>query len=487
MADKSNASGKIRITPLYGGNSNTAMCSLLELSNSSRLMIDCGLSFPIDYDYLETVVASLKDSGGVDAILLSHADLSHIGALPIFAGRKGLSNIPIICTLPVHKYSQLVLYDFVLNQEMEGEGIDIKRYNLDDVDQVFKKVISLKYSQLHTIPPSQRWAEETGENNKQHPVTVEALPSGRTIGGTIWRIRCGPAEVLYSVDVNLRKETLLDAAPLDLLPTSPAVMICEASSASRITTKKKKDKDEITSLLNTILETVRDGGNILIPCETAGRLLELLLILNKYWNDNHYNGLYHLILLSHMSNNILEFAKYQLEWMSDSLTKSFYNGKNNPFDLTSIKSYHDIRHMEKECYGPKVVIATDMSLTYGLSKELLLKWGGDKRCRVIFIDHDTQATNTITTATQTSRTLAEELKKLSSNPPIICSVNIPIKIPLQGQELEKYRQEQEKQKLFLEEEILRRKRKDEISRVSILIIVILVPLNSYFYLMMFLS
>ena len=32
------------------------------------------------------------------------------------------------------------------------------------------------------------------------------------------------------------------------------------------------------------------------------------------------------------------------------------------------------------------MLATDSSLSCGLSKALLLRWGGDPRCRVVFID-----------------------------------------------------------------------------------------------------
>ena len=36
--------------------------------------------------------------------------------------------------------------------------------------------------------------------------------------------------------------------------------------------------------------------------------------------------------------------------------------------------------------SPQVVFSTDASLSCGLSKALLLRWGGDPRCRVIFTD-----------------------------------------------------------------------------------------------------
>ena len=45
-----------------------------------------------------------------------------------------------------------------------------------------------------------------------------------------------------------------------------------------------------------------------------------------------------------------------------------------------------LRELERSCPGPKVVFSTDASLSCGLSKALLLRWGGDPRCRVIFTD-----------------------------------------------------------------------------------------------------
>jgi len=63
-------------------------------------------------------------------------------------------------------------------------------------------------------------------------------------------------------------------------------------------------------------------------------MLELLQLFGKYWLDNKL-GLYHLMCLSHMAHNIPEFAKMQLEWMSDSLARGFYIGKPNPFELVT--------------------------------------------------------------------------------------------------------------------------------------------------------
>lgn len=439
----SNKAGNIRATPLYGGRSNTGVCVLLEFSGA-RILLDCGSSVPVDYSYLEKLTQDLIKAGGVDAILLSHADLHHVGALPLLAGKNGLQSIPIIATLPVGKFSSIVLYDFLSNLQMEGDN-NLLHYDYDDIDSAFENLITVKYNQVIHLP------ETRSDGNKRETITLCAIPSGRTLGGAIWRIRCGPAEVLYTVDLNLRNETVVNGANLDSLPSTPALMITEAASVSRISAKFK---DESSNLIKSVMETVRQGGNVLIPCETVGRSLEVIQLLSKYWIENKI-GLYPLIFLSHMSRNVRDFSQTMLEWMNTSLTKDFYNRNENPFELANVHFLTNTNDFDRRFPGPKVVISTDSSLQYGFSKEMLLKWGGDPRCSVMFVDTPDQFS------------LGEELINLSKAPPIITTVFRPIKVELSGQELIDYRLAEEKKREEEAEEEQRRRRQAEISQVII--------------------
>lgn len=67
-----------------------------------------------------------------------------------------------------------------------------------------------------------------------------------------------------------------------------------------------------------ILQTLRNSGNVLVCVDTAGRVLELAHMLDQLWR-NKESGLlaYSLALLNNVSYNVVEFAKSQIEWMSD--------------------------------------------------------------------------------------------------------------------------------------------------------------------------
>ena len=79
------------------------------------------------------------------------------------------------------------------------------------------------------------------------------------------------------------------------------------------------------------------------------------------------------LFLSHCSPLSLSFTHFII-------TQTLY------LQLAPVRLVTSVRELERSYPGPKVVLATDSSLSCGLSKALLLRWGGDPRCRVVFID-----------------------------------------------------------------------------------------------------
>lgn len=70
----------------------------------------------------------------------------------------------------------------------------------------------------------------------------------------------------------------------------------------------------IISLLPAmILHTLRNGGNVLVAVDTAGRVLELAHMLDQLWRSKD-SGLspYSLALVNNVAYNVLEFAKSQV-------------------------------------------------------------------------------------------------------------------------------------------------------------------------------
>ena len=351
--------------------------------------------------------------------------------------------------------AQMVLYDACINLDRvktvdnhnieEGNENCTCKFNFtfDDIDACFKEVSLVKYNQRKDI------LEGLGKNYEK--LKILALPSGRTVGGTSWLISYGQATVVYAVGINAKKESVLDGLDLKLFPTAPSLLIvdvyCSKTSGTRSLPKvsrgKKKKESSQNPLVTAVMETVRKGlgGNILIPCESGGRALELMQLLAKnVMCDKSRLEVDSLVYLTPMAPNIVDFAKAQLEWMSDSLCDAFYKGKENPFEFNAITpdgnkrkqmellkcvtSLEELDGMENN--GVKIVLATDSSVSTGFSKELLLRWGGDPSCKVIF-----------TSEPETNSLGAEVLKQINA-PPVLVTVVKRERVLLQGEELHSY-------------------------------------------------
>lgn len=139
----------------------------------------------------------------------------------------------------------------------------------------------------------------------------------------------------------------------------------------------------VSIILANILQTLRNHGNVLIAVDTAGRVLELAHMLDQLWR-NKESGLltYSLALISNVAYNVVEFAKSQIEWMSDKLMRSFEGARNNPFQFKHLHLCHSLQELNK-VPSPKVVLASSPDLEMGYSRELFLQWCSNPNNSVI--------------------------------------------------------------------------------------------------------
>ena len=131
---------QIKFTQLYGV-VDPPLCSLLEI-NSFTFLIDCGWTEEFDVTLLEPLKEAIPR---VDAVLLSHPDTAHLGALPYAIGHLGLK-APIYATQPTCRMGQMFMYDQYLSHHATSE-FDV--FDLDDVDTAFdyQTVHQLKFQQ----------------------------------------------------------------------------------------------------------------------------------------------------------------------------------------------------------------------------------------------------------------------------------------------------------------------------------------------------
>ena len=280
----------IHFTALLGGaNDDGPLCYLLEI-DKCRILLDCGWDDQFQTEQLELLEKEIKK--GIDCVLISHPDLAHLGALPYATGKLGLK-APVYATLPICKMGQMFFYDILL---IKGEEENFTTFTLDDVDLIFNRFQNLKYSQRIKL--------EGFED-----INITPYCAGHMIGGTLWKIQIETEEILYAVDYNHKRERHLNSSVLETFQR-PSLLITDAfNSLSPSESRKTRD----TQLIKSIKDTLAKNGDILLPVDTAGRVLELLLLLDREWKTLDMENA-EIGFLSHTCENTLDFAKNQLEW-----------------------------------------------------------------------------------------------------------------------------------------------------------------------------
>lgn len=352
----------VKFTPINGCYQDYAPNSYLLEIDSVKILLDCGLPAPdsngkfnVDDSYLKTL---RRVSKTVDVVLLSHGDLLHCGALPLIINDLN-PNTSIYATVPVHHMGLMTLYDTLQALEPFNSNPSwTSLFGYDEVDLAFEKIQKLRYSQPVNLTNS---------------IVISPLPAGHTIGGSMWRIRKPPSDdILYTPAFNHKKEAHLEGALFDAI-SRPSLMIVNAQQALAPAIVRK-DRD--LSLFNSINSTIKSGGSVLIPVDSALRVLELAFVIDSGWNDHLKFALNHPVkayLLTNQSYRTLEFAKGMLEWMSSTVMKVFDADRTNPFDFNHINLVHSIDEISFS--SPVIILASSDSLDYGHSHNIMQQFG----------------------------------------------------------------------------------------------------------------
>ncbi|CAN1296294.1 Cleavage and polyadenylation specificity factor subunit 2, partial [Linum perenne] len=281
-------------------------------------------------------------------------------------------------------------------------------------------------------------------SGKGEGIVIAPHVAGHLLGGTVWKITKDGEDVVYGVDYNHRKERHLNGIVAESF-VRPAVLITDAYNAlSNQLPRQQRDKE----FLERIVRTLEAGGNVLLPVDSAGRALELILILEEFWRQRDVP--FDIFFLTYVASSTIDYVKSFLEWMGDSIAKSFEVSRNNAFLLKHVKLLISKMDLDNAPNSPKVVLASMASLEAGFSHDIFVEWASDARNLVLFTERGQFGT------------LARMLQ--ADPPPKAVKVTMSERVPLVGDELVAY--EEEQKRLKKEEELKASFLKQEESRAA---------------------
>ena len=297
--------------------------------------------------------------------------------------------------------------DGIYSAPSDTASLLLQAPTVEEIGSYFSLINSLKYSQPHQPVPSPFSPPITG-------LTIAAYSAGHTLGGTIWHIQHGLESIVYAADWNLGRENFFPGAAWlssgdggEVLESlhRPTALICSSRGVERTDALPRRDRD--SRLISLIRETIAQGGKVLVPTDSAARVLELAYILNSNWRENmdgpHADAYRNakIYMASKSSTPTVRYLQSMLEWMDDgvvrhaeaAMTRGEGQGSaTNPLNWSYVKQIEKKSQVERALSKnkPCVMLASDASLEWGFSARTLQALASDSKNLVIMTEEASQ-------------------------------------------------------------------------------------------------
>lgn len=291
-------------------------------------------------------------------ILITHAHLDHIGALPIF--HRDFPDVPMIATHGTREIAHVMLTDGLkvqAAQQKQGNEDFGQVFTADDLDRTL--------FQLQTQPVGVDFSPLPG-------LTVRFIHAGHIVGAACIYMQYGNRSILYTGDYNTTSSRTAEGLKLADLPQAD-ILITESTYGSDTHPSRRTQEND---LIKAIVEVVAAGGNVLIPAFALGRAQEIILAIRT-------SALFHSVnvpvYIDGLVREVTDLFQTQLELLPAAVqnfakTQSpFFSEKSSP----RIISIASPKERPLAIAHPSVIIASSGMLTGGASigyAKILLEW-----------------------------------------------------------------------------------------------------------------
>ncbi|HET8898709.1 MAG TPA: MBL fold metallo-hydrolase [Rhodanobacteraceae bacterium] len=344
-----------------------------------RLLLDCGMAQGDRDSDAQNEAPFPFDVTTLDAVVISHAHIDHIGRLPLLVKRG--YNGPIFAQSATADLMRIMLEDSAGIAESRarrhnshlsvGEQPDVPLYSEADVAATMELVRPIAYGQRTAILPG---------------IELQYEDAGHILGSASIQLWADDAKLVFSGDLGVCGTPILrDPAPI----ASADLLLMESTYGGR----DHKTRAGTVAEIGEILEAAwQSHGNVLIPAFAVGRSQELL-----YWFAKHYDdwnlGRWKIFLDSPMAAKVIEVYDRH-EDLFDADAVKVFAGKPNPFRMPTLqitdsrddsKAINDIRH-------GAIIIAGSGMANGGRIVHHLMQNLGRREAHVIFVGYQANGT-----------------------------------------------------------------------------------------------
>lgn len=347
--------GWVRVTFLGSGRQVGRSCLLLQ-TDKSKVLLDCGVDVASSgqdkFPYFNVPEFNISD---LDAVIISHAHLDHVGLLPYLykMGYKG----PVYMTPPTRDIAALMSLDFI--------GVSYKQattplFGSKDIKEMVKHSICLNYGEVTDVTQD---------------VRITLYNAGHVLGSAQVHINIGNGlhNFVYSGDTNYARTRILDPANTNFPRLESLQMESTYGSRGDVLPPRREVEKKFVDLVK---ESISKGGKVLLPELGLGHAQETVLRIEEAIRNGELPEV--PLYVDGIMWDINAIHTAYPDFLSSQVRNQIFQDKN-PFvskHISRVGSAHERKEVIEG--GPCIVIATSGMLVGGASVEYLKNFAENK-------------------------------------------------------------------------------------------------------------
>ena len=365
----------------------TGSCHMVEVAGH-KFLIDCGLFQGSLTDQMLNYEEFPFNIQEVEFVILTHAHIDHSGRIPKLY-KAGYKN-PVYCTSATRELCKIMLPDSGHIQENEIEWVNRKRMRAG------KKPNDPIYTEQDAIDCLEifKGLEYNVPVKINDDISFVLKDAGHMLGSAIVELYLKEdgkeKKVVFTGDLGNKNLPIInDPVNID----SADVLVMESTYGDRL---HSSIVDQSSKFIQIILDTIRRGGNVIIPSFAVGRTQELLYEINKYLTDDRIKEELSKIPVyvdSPLAVNATRIFESQHSYYDEEALSYLLKG-DNPlvFDNLHLIETSEESQALNDDPEPKIIISASGMCEVGRIKHHLKHNLYRSECTVLFVGYQAEGT-----------------------------------------------------------------------------------------------
>jgi Cft2 family RNA processing exonuclease len=261
----------VQLTPLGGGKEIGANAFLLRWGEVS-ILLDAGMHPSREGYSALPLLEPLDQLKQLDAVLISHGHLDHVGGLPYIA--REYRPPAIFCTEATVEVASRMLHNTVSVLSMLGHR-DFDNHRHFETHWSHEGIDALSEILRFHGQTFGEWFSVAG------PVRACFFEAGHVLGAAGILLTDGTFTLAYSGDINLAPQEVHRGASLPELDRPVDALILETTYGSDEEAERVSRRREISRFAKQARKALNRGGSVLVPSFALGRTQEMLAMVAR--------------------------------------------------------------------------------------------------------------------------------------------------------------------------------------------------------------